>query len=289
MWLSSMHLGLALKDAMDNGQFYAPDMATETVLTDLWCSLGYSIFTIIPSSNSKASGLPSCSAADFGRKNPNPIRETGGVTTSFFTGVGNSLGGAGGSGGASPQPSTSAHTVSGAFTSGGITLGGASSSAGRNSARESAAPSHRGQKRAVGFDLSISDEDDDENEVEVLEGDVSDESEKRRIRPRLMVPSSSTESGASTIKPVHLTEEEEFELAIQASLQAETAASAATPASAAPSAAPSRTRVSSEDAELEAALLASLESSNIASPGESEPDDNPSVDEMRRRRLARFG
>lgn len=157
-----------------------------------------------------------------------------------------------------------------------------------------------------------------------MDDEVSDESEKRRTRRRvgdLVLPSNGeyragSSSGSSNAKEKtsprkknFLTEDEEFEAAIRASMQesapstsdstrqASTSTSSATvttTASKKPNDSASKSQAgkgrgeSEEDSELEAALLASMASLGSSTP-EVEEDDSPSVEELRRRRLARFG
>jgi hypothetical protein len=116
-----------------------------------------------------------------------------------------------------------------------------------------------------------------------MEGDVSDESEKRRRRPRFNSTAPSTRA---------LTEDEQFAAAIAASMAGYEETSNGGSSSRAEVKVHAGTRSIprrgdlEEDRQLEAALLASMAGADIS--GE-EDDDAPTVDELRKRRLARFG
>lgn len=143
----------------------------------------------------------------------------------------------------------------------------------------------KGTKRSVHYaddDRVNDDNDNDDDDIEIMEGDVSDESEKRRRRPRFNSTAPSTRE---------LTEDEQFAAAIAASMAGygETSNGGSSRAevnvNAGTRSIPRRGDLE-EERQLEAALLASMAGADIS--GE-EDDDAPTVDELRKRRLARFG
>ncbi|GAA6003713.1 josephin domain-containing protein [Rhodotorula paludigena] len=282
-WVSSMYLGLTLREAEKQG---------------------YSIFAVVPAPESNISGLPSCRAADFALTLPAP-RGTNGTSSAgavhnpwSSAGNGHSLA-AGPSGVGARQPFSSAlNPRAGGF--GSSTASSLSSSGASSAAR-------KGKRPASDEDLVLGggDEDDDDVVIQEDSGSVETESEKRRRRRRL---ERAAEPPAAA--PGGMSEEEMMAAAIRESLkvsgggdgragtedQGGGTAGSSGDASAGTSQAsmPSRAALSEEE-EFQRAVQASLATVGGEQEEVSEDDapqgdeDSPSMEELRRRRLARFG
>ncbi|GAA5921676.1 hypothetical protein JCM3775_001761 [Rhodotorula graminis] len=287
-WVSAMYLGLTLREAERQG---------------------YSIFAVVPSPDAGITGLPPCSAADLALSLPEPRGTDGfpshhgngnGASTSgarngaqhtYFGGNGQSLAGAG---------SSSSSAAAGFAPSG--SLGAV---AGASSARKG--------KRPASTDPHRMDEDggDDEDDVVIVEGpdggsSASTSASGRRQRQRRRVGDGPLRdaaadgtaglAGAGPGPGEEMSEEDMMAAAIAASLRVSSSAASdaggSTGGGAGGGQQPSQSRAAqSEEDEFQRALQASLAEAGGAQGASEEPEeeDSPSLEELRRRRAARFG
>ncbi|GAA6041114.1 hypothetical protein JCM8097_004119 [Rhodosporidiobolus ruineniae] len=292
-WISATYLGLTLREAENQG---------------------YSIFAVIPSPDSQSASLPPCPAADKALNLPPPHGNGAFASSSSaaafnpFGGNGHSLSSAGGSsfaaavGFAPPAPGPSRQPFSSALNP------SLSSSyyTGTSSSTSSSASSSRKGKRPA------SDEEDDDDDIIIEEPQPSHGAggEGRRQRRRLDGPE--VGQGGAGAGGMEQSEEEMMAAAIRESLRVSqdgggggsggsggTSAGSSVGEQTLSSSAqrPSLSRAAaSEEAELARAIQASLahaqESGVEVEVDEDDHDaqeDSPSMEELRRRRLARFG
>lgn len=251
-------------------------------------STGYSIFAVLPTDDSNLSGLPPCDAAVTAQTLPPPsfgrnAAPTASTSKTPFTGAGNKLG--------------------------------------SSLASSSAASLAKGKGKSAKRPPADDDDDDDDDDIIIVENggkgtgstsSVEEESEKRRRRRRIgdrPLPVSSG-SASPVLPPVgssnavlngvngggasELSEEDQMAMAIAESLRASKLNGEGKEGGAPVETEEKRRKGDAdEDAELEAALKASLALSGDGEQEEEEgdgaEDDSPSVEELRRRRLARFG
>ncbi|GAA5979690.1 hypothetical protein JCM5350_003815 [Sporobolomyces pararoseus] len=273
-WISEMYLGLQLRE---------------------FELKGYSIFAIVPSAESHIGGLPPCDASSIAPSLPPPS------------------GGGGGGGGAS---SSSYASGSGSnshirFNGSGQTLGGgAASSSSTNPFSSGSNPTlnrtySKGKRPA-------SDEDDEDDDIIIEESggprtvsagssSVEEESEQRRRRRK--IDDSKSNGGAANNNGngngQDMSEEDMMARAIEESLRVsrsggETSANESAGGSGANSARPRSRAAEAEEEEFQRALQASLEGAQAEGKDQGEAmdeeeEDAPTMEELRARRLARFG
>ncbi|KAK4703796.1 Ataxin-3, partial [Phenoliferia sp. Uapishka_3] len=329
VWISPMLLGLTLREAEIRG---------------------YSILAVIPTSDARIDGLPSCPAEDRAIKLPPPKAPSssssarGGSLASSnpFQGKGNVLGSSSSSK-STPTPSTSNGKSKLVLP---LPIPQSSSPSSSSTAKASTSNQPRSKRRQISPSPSA-DTDAQSSGTGSGTSSVEEESEKRRRRPRLDEDENmggdvegdvwGGMSGAEgAVGGAGMSEEDMMAFAISESLKAssleDTTASSSTPKSskskskskAKAAKAKSKDkekeqeeeelsgdeftkreggkedwqREGDEDEDLKAALKASLEESGNGENGavantkeeeNGEEDDSPSVEELRRRRLARFG
>ncbi|GAA5950516.1 hypothetical protein JCM3765_000515 [Sporobolomyces pararoseus] len=248
-WISEMYLGLQLRE---------------------FELKGYSIFAIVPSAESHIGGLPPCDASSIAPSLPSPS------------------GGGGGGASSSSHASGSGSNSHIRFNGSGQTLGGgAASSSSANAFSSGSNPTldrtySKGKRPA-------SDEDDDDDDNIIEEGvaarttsagssSVEEESEQRRRRRKI---DDSNFNGAAATNNGNgngqeMSEEDMMARAIEESLRPRSRAAEA------------------EEEEFQRALQASLagaqaEGKDQSEAMEEEEEDAPTMEELRARRLARFG
>ncbi|BGP48641.1 hypothetical protein JCM10450v2_004517 [Rhodotorula kratochvilovae] len=259
-WISAMYLGLTLREAERQG---------------------YSIFAVVPAPESAITGLPQCSAEDRARTLPPP---RGTSSNGFSNGGGGEASGSGthtrfGGGG-------EGHTLAGSSSSG----AGAFASNG-HAATSSSAAARKGKRPASPLDEILDDDDDD-----VIIEEPSSAAGRRQRRRVGEAPPAAAREGMS--------DEEMMAAAIAESLRVSSGSDggsggpggAGTQNGAEGSrgggqAAHSRAAQSEED-EYQRAVQASLAEAGGAAGASDEEggeEDSPSMEELRRRRMARFG
>ncbi|GAA6022860.1 hypothetical protein JCM11491_007021 [Sporobolomyces phaffii] len=281
-WISEMYLGLQLRE---------------------FELRGYSIFAIVPSAESHLEGLPACDAATIAPSLPSPsggggasTHASGSASHIRFDGSGQTLGAG------TPSASSSRALSTGAFSSGlNPTLNRTHSN---------------GKRPAVDQDDGYDDNDDDiiiedgsrprggakSAHTSAGSSSVEEESEQRRRRRRI-------DNGTSDSKPdlgshgaggggamADLSEDDMMARAIEESLRVsraggETSASGAADGAGAPDKPRSRA-AEAEEEEFQRALQASLAAAQEEGRGDAmdeEEEDAPTMEELRARRLARFG
>ncbi|BGO91813.1 hypothetical protein NBRC10512_007610 [Rhodotorula toruloides] len=264
-WISAMYLGLTLREAERQG---------------------YSIFAVVPAPElGQITGLPSCSAADLALSLPPPRggnSYSNGSTSASFAGNGHTLAG----------PSTSRQA-----------FGSTSSSAYKPplASTASGSSSRKGKRPA-------SDDDDDDDDIIIEEpsasgsgsgrSSVEQESEKRRRRRKIDGQNGGASGNGDAMGA--MSEEEMMAAAIRESLRVSGQGGGGGTGEASQ---PRKGRGDvDEEEEFQRALQASLAenggggaNSDAGNATESEAsgdegaEDSPSIDELRRLRLARFG
>ncbi|GAA5897955.1 hypothetical protein JCM8208_003201 [Rhodotorula glutinis] len=283
-WVSAMYLGLTLREAERQG---------------------YSIFAVVPSPDAGITGLPPCSAANHALALPEP-RGTDGFPSHHGNGASASTSnGRGGS-----------HTY---FGGNGQSLAGGSSSTGfapsGSSSASAAASSARKGKRPASMDAHRMDEDGDggEDDVVIVEGpaggsSASTSTSGRHHRQRRRVgdgplrdagvdgTSGLGGAGGGPGRGQEMSEEDQMAAAIAASLRVSSSGTSDAGGSSAGGAGNGQQRTQSraaqsEEDEFQRALQASLAEAGGAQGASEEPEeeDSPSLEELRRRRAARFG
>ncbi|GAA5984119.1 hypothetical protein JCM10908_006058 [Rhodotorula pacifica] len=290
VWISAMYLGLTLREMERQG---------------------YSIFAVVSATDGQLGGLPPCTAEEVARTLPPPRgggngMSTSGTSTSAFSGTGFSLNGnnAFASTSASSSPSGSTSDPFSTATNG-LNGGFAGSS--------------RKGKRAASPDdaMGANADDDDDDEIIIEEGvsngkqsrsSVESESEKRRRRRRL--ERDRPDDGGAVVLPPGLSEEDQMAAAIAASLRVSgngggagtsAAGSGSSTSATVGSKTPGRAALSEEE-EFRRAVEASLaeaggergvqDGGNVTESEASEDgeaEDSPTMEELRQKRLARFG
>ncbi|GAA5958045.1 hypothetical protein JCM8115_001111 [Rhodotorula mucilaginosa] len=302
VWISAMYLGLTLREMERQG---------------------YSIFAVVSATDDQLGGLPPCAAAEVARTLPPPRGGGSGNGNGdsnsdwgAFSGSGHSLGGGDGSNAFASTSSASTSSRSG--------LGALSTTTAMNGQNGFASSARKGKRAASPDDAMGQDDDDDDDDIIIEEGkgsksSVDSESEKRRRRRRLEqepIGGRGTETaqgggggGGAAALPPGLSEEEQMAAAIAASLNVSGngaargeggSGSGTSTSTATDPKVPGRAALSEEE-EFRRAVAASLAEANNSGNGdgggitESEAsedeggEDSPTMEELRRRRLARFG
>ncbi|KAG0662144.1 hypothetical protein C6P46_003537 [Rhodotorula mucilaginosa] len=302
VWISAMYLGLSLREMERQG---------------------YSIFAVVSATDGQLGGLPPCAAAEVARTLPPPRGGGSGNGNGHsnsnwgaFSGSGHSLGGGDGSNAFASTSSASTSSRSG--------LGALSTTTAMNGQNGFASSARKGKRAASPDDAMGQDDDDDDDDIIIEEGkgsksSVDSESEKRRRRRRLEqepIGGRGTETaqgegggGGAAALPPGLSEEEQMAAAIAASLNVSGngaargeggSGSGTSTSTATDPKVPGRAALSEEE-EFRRAVAASLAEANNSGNGdgggitESEAsgdeggEDSPTMEELRRRRLARFG
>ncbi|GAA5902581.1 hypothetical protein JCM6882_009322 [Rhodosporidiobolus microsporus] len=292
VWVSAMYLGLCLKEAENQG---------------------YSIFAVVPAPDSNVTGLPPCSAADKALNLPPPHgggNAAASTSSSFnaFNGNGHSLNAAAG-------PSSSAFSAS-SFAAA-VSRAPFSSALNPSLSTRGGGGGGRKGKRPASVDLAIDDDDDDDIIIEEpgsasgasSSGSGASGGKRRKIANGNGFSSSNGFGGAPSVG-VGMgdggggggvgEEEEMMARAIRESLKVSGGSSTESGVSTA-AATGGQTPVSraaqSEEDEFERAIRASLadagggDGSVAAEVDEDDhvQDDSPTMEELRRRRMARFG
>ncbi|BGP32514.1 hypothetical protein JCM10296v2_004295 [Rhodotorula toruloides] len=265
-WISAMYLGLTLREAERQG---------------------YSIFAVVPAPElGQITGLPSCPAADLALSLPPPRggnSYSNGSSSTSFTGNGHTLAGP-------SNPRQAFGSTSSAFKP-------------PLTSTASGASSRKGKRPA-------SDEDDDDDDIIIEEPDASgsgsgrssveQESEKRRRRRKIEGQNGGADGSRDAMGAI--SEEEMMAAAIRESLRVSGQGGGGGGGTGEASQPRKGRGDVDEEEEFQRALQASLaETGGGGSNGdagnatESEAsadegaEDNPSIDELRRLRLARFG
>ncbi|GAA6023516.1 hypothetical protein JCM8202_002662 [Rhodotorula sphaerocarpa] len=277
-WVSPMLLGLTLREAEKQG---------------------YSIFALVPASGSGDAAFPRCPAEEVALSLPSPRGGATqyGSTSTAFSGTGYAFNGHGHAG-PSGSMSGTAQTGTAPFST---LAAGVSAATG----------SSRKGKRAASYQGDNGDDDDDviiEESGRSGSSTVDSESEKRRRRRRLDAGAGA--GGDANVTP-GLSEEDQMAAAIAASLKVSGNGAAGRSDSGADGTAgksaatqPSGHAALSEEEEFQRAVRASLAEAGGAGQGgddgggnvtesegsqEPEGEDSPTMEELRQRRLARFG
>ncbi|GAA5870782.1 hypothetical protein JCM3774_001676 [Rhodotorula dairenensis] len=299
-WISAMYLGLTLRE-----------MELQ----------GYSIFAVVSATDGQLEGLPPCAAADVARTLP-PPRGAGSnsgaqaAPSGAFSGSGHSLAG-GNNAFASTSASASAAASSGPQAGAFSTMMGG----GQNGF---AGSSRKGKRAASPDEVMGRDEDDEDDDIIIEEhvqkaakSSVDTQSEKRRRRRRLEPDQTPGDqgrvTGGSLAFSPGLSKEDQMAAAIAASLRVSgsgngnASGGTAEGGSGSSTSATSRFKTPggvalSEEEEFRRAVAASLAEASGADPGggagditesegsgDEEAEDSPSMEELRRRRMARFG
>ncbi|GAA5833237.1 hypothetical protein JCM9279_001464 [Rhodotorula babjevae] len=282
-WVSAMYLGLTLREAERQG---------------------YSIFAVVPRPDAGITGLPPCAAAYLALTLPEP-RGTDGFPAHHGSG----------SGASTSNGRSGSHTY---FGGSGQSLAGGSSSASfapSGSSSTGAASSVRKGKRPASMDAHRMDEDGDgaeDNDVVIVEDSADGSSagtsaSARRHRQRRRVGDGPLRdadvdgtgglggAGGGPGQREEMSEEDMMAAAIAASLKVSSSGTSDAGGSSTGGAGNGQHTQSraaqAEEEEFQRALQASLAEAGGAQDASEEPEeeDSPSLEELRRRRAARFG
>ncbi|GAA5999854.1 hypothetical protein JCM10207_005937 [Rhodosporidiobolus poonsookiae] len=303
-WVSATYLGMTLREAENQG---------------------YSIFAVLPTPDSALGALPPCSAADKALNLPPPRGSSSSSASSSngyaaFGGNGQSVGAptpgpSRANGWAGPSTSASARQPFSSALNPTLSFSSASTSASASSASSSARRNGKRPASPTTLDLagsgsspSGSSDDDDLVIVEDGSGFGAGGGGGGGKRRRMNGPTSGGGGGGGAASGAgagmgEASEEEMMARAMRESLRVSGGGSAGTSANGEGSEAgraPSRA-AQSEEEEFQRAVAASLALASAQQPGQDGPaevevdedehaqEDSPTMEELRRRRMARFG